>query len=143
MDFEKPKYQGHCYARTDTFWDPVTEPKIDSGYPGAHAPNGTMPVCSTSADCSGYLGQCNNGTCVCRPGWTGARCSQVKWKVGSARKAYESESWTWGASPIQDEQGQQNTKNYALGHTSAHMIRMTINRSKYTSQACITFSAPK
>lgn len=105
MDFEKSRYRGHCYARADAFWDPVPQSKIDSGYPGTVAPNGTKSLCSTSADCSGYLGDCVNGTCMCRPGWTGKLCSQVKWKVGSARKAYESESWTWGASPIQDQNG--------------------------------------
>jgi hypothetical protein len=101
LSFPKPEYQGHCYGHTDTYWDPVAQPLIDSG-----VCNGRVPgVCASGADCSGFNGDCVSGACQCHPGWAGIHCGSVKWVKGSARKAYESDQWTWGGSPIRDEKG--------------------------------------
>ena len=56
-------------------------------------------------------------------------CAKVKWKVGSARKAYESESWTWGASPIRDDKG--------LHHIFSSQITNNCGILHYTSNSQI------
>ena len=105
-DFPKPQYASRCYAHTDYAWAPVAQSQIDSGLRFALPPTPppTPPgwVCAKDADCSGYNGACTAGACACRPGWAGATCGQVKFVAGSARKAFESDLWTWGASPIVD-----------------------------------------
>ena len=99
-DYPKPEYAGRCYGHTDKFWRPVSQELIDSGR------RFDVRVCESDADCSGFNGVCSPaGACACNPGWTGEKCSELKFVPRSARRAFESELWTWGASPIADDSG--------------------------------------
>ena len=90
QDFPKPEYQGHCYAHTDNFWNPMPQDKIDSGIRNSvptpapvPTPPPTLPgSCTTGADCSGFNGDCVSSKCVCHKGWKGDMCGEVKWVKG-------------------------------------------------------------
>ena len=63
-------------------------------------------MCSTSADCSGYNGDCDTSTgqCACHLGWSGTTCATVAFSAG-ARRAFNSSLWTWGGSMARDDDG--------------------------------------
>ena len=63
-------------------------------------------MCTTSADCSGYNGDCDTSTgqCACHLGWSGTTCATVAFSAG-ARRAFNSSLWTWGGSMARDDDG--------------------------------------
>ena len=56
--------------------------------------------CETENDCS-LLGECNNGKCICDPGWKGEKCGQVDLLPASRQAGYRNESMSsWGGYSI-------------------------------------------
>ena len=56
--------------------------------------------CSSDSDCS-LLGECNNGKCICDPGWKGKNCGQVDLLPAPRDGGYRNPSLsTWGGKAI-------------------------------------------
>ena len=92
---------GACLCRADARWLP---------YPSAGADSARLLwPCAGAADCS-HNGACAaDGSCVCRPAWTGARCGELALQPVDAaapglrlRNASGHNVSTWGAAMLRD-----------------------------------------
>jgi hypothetical protein len=80
---------------------------------GAPTVSTPSPIrCATALDCSGALGACVAGACVCAPPWSGPTCATLNVSLPAASSptngglyADPSGAWTWTASPLQDDAG--------------------------------------
>ena len=76
-------------------------------------------ACTNASGCN-LNGDCVAGQCVCDPGWTSASCGVLK--LGPVNKArrpglYNYSQVTWGASPIQDADGNWHIFHAQLSHS--------------------------
>jgi hypothetical protein len=106
-------YSCHCFARTSSYWHPIKQALVDSGYirPGTPAPPPPPPPpppplpsgpCRNNADCQ-LNGACVNGACKCDPAWTGARCQRLNLLPASINAGLQDPLLSsWGGSLLQN-----------------------------------------
>lgn len=104
-------YSCHCYARTSSYWHPMKQELVDSGYirPGTPVPSPPPPPpalptgpCKDNEDCQ-LNGACTRGRCECDPAWTGSRCQRLNLLPGSINAGLQDARLSsWGGSVLQN-----------------------------------------